>query len=168
MGADNKKMQQQKEFEEINEIGKINEEEEGVEIPLTRTYCTAQMLASLTVFTYATLQLGTAYMRMQHPIELLFPLLWFFFLAPAGFIGAVQWRQTRRRMALAQTVTNTPASAFFAATVFAILAVVKTIIYLSMGYNMIPVTFFFYLMSLFFFLKHYYDVSQMPKKKRDV
>jgi hypothetical protein len=149
-------MQQQKQLLEAEE-GEI-----AVPMPITRAYCTAQILASLTVFTYATFRVGVAWRHMERPSDLLFPLLWFLILAPVGFVGAIQWRQTRRHLALSEAVTHFPASAFFAATVFAILGGLGSYVYYIVQGHFMPVSsfvghvFFYslYLGSMYYRFKH--------------
>jgi hypothetical protein len=169
MVVEKEKMQQQREWpSQEGEWGTPEreweepEEETSSSLVLTRAYCTAQIIASLTIFTYATLQLGTAFVTMMRGSDLLFPLLWFIFLAPSGFIGAIQWRQARRQLAWSGKVTKTPTNALFAATIFAMLASIKAYIYYMMGYTMIPVTLFFYLISLAFLYQH---TREVRKKK---
>jgi hypothetical protein len=156
MGVNSKKMQQQQQRSEPETDAMTI----SAPLPLTRWYCTAQIFASLTVFTYATLQLGSAFLTMTRPAHLLLPLLWFIFLAPSGFLGAIQWRQARRKLAWSGVIERLPANAFFAATIFATLATVKAYIYYAMGYTMIPVTLFFYLVSLAFLFKHTHEIRK--------
>jgi tryptophan-rich sensory protein len=153
-------MQQQQEIQEA-EAGEI-----AKPLPITRSYCTAQIFASLTVFTYATFRVGVAWRHMERPSDLLFPLLWFLILAPVGFVGAIQWRQTRRRLALSETVTLFPASAFFAATVFAILGGLGSYVYYIVQGHFMPMSsfighlFFYslYLGSVYFRFKHALEI----------
>jgi hypothetical protein len=161
-------MQQQQQKIEEAEIGEMTV---SSPMSLTRSYCTAQILASLTVFTYATFRVGVAMRHMERPSDLLFPILWFLILAPVGFVGAIQWRQARRRLALSETVTQAPASAFFAATVFAVLGGLGSYVYYGLHGNPMPFSsllghvFFYslYLGSIFFRFKHAFETLKHEK-----